>query len=212
MKVTSGLNEADRVIKNIIFDIGNVLVYYKPIEFLSKKYPQEDVLFLFSAIFNTQEWLDLDKGTKTETEVIRIFIDRNPEKEAILREVMSDLCSIFTPIESTVKILKLLKTRGYNLLYLSNISNQIYACVFEKYDFFNNFDGGIISAKVNMMKPDTDIFISLIKKYKIDPDESIFIDDTLNNIKTASNLGFETIHLATPDTLQKDLDMLGIDT
>jgi FMN phosphatase YigB (HAD superfamily) len=200
------------VIKNIIFDIGNVLVYYRPIEFLSKKYPEEDVLFLFSAIFDTQEWLDLDKGTKTESEVLRIFIDRNPERELILREVMSDLCSIFTPIESTVEILKLLKIHEYNLLYLSNISHQIYSCIFEKYDFFNNFNGGIISAKVNMMKPDTDIYIRLINKYKIDPGESIFIDDTKNNILTASNLGFETIHLASPVTLQKDLDLLGINT
>jgi len=198
------------VIKNIIFDIGNVLVYYKPIEFLSKKYPQEDVLFLFSAIFDTQEWLELDKGTKTETEVLRIFIDRNPEREALLREVMSDLCSIFTPIESTVKILKLLKTRGYNLLYLSNISHQIYACIFEKYGFFNNFEGGIISAKVNMMKPDTDIFISLIKKYKINPDESIFIDDTIQNTLAAEQLGFLTIHLSAPETLLEGLAEFGI--
>jgi len=198
------------VIKNIIFDIGNVLVYYKPIEFLSKKYPQEDVLFLFSAIFDTQEWLELDKGTKTETEVLRIFIERNPEREAILRDVMLDLCSIFAPIESTVKILNLLKARGYNLLYLSNISHQIYACIFKKYDFFNNFDGGIISAKLNMMKPDAEIYQSLLSKFNIKPEESIFIDDTIQNTLAAEQLGFLTIHLSTPETLIDDLAEFGI--
>lgn len=198
------------MIKNIIFDIGNVLLNYYPYDYLKKKYSDEDASFLFSSIFDTDEWLKLDRGTITEGEALGIFIERNPKKENILRNVMSDFYNIFTPIESSVKILKLLRNRGYNLLYLSNIHLGIYGHIIDKYDFFKEFDGGIISAKVKQLKPDTDIFFSLIEKYNIKPGESIFIDDTVHNIETANKLGFVTIHLTDPDTLKEDLKMFGV--
>lgn len=198
------------MIKNIIFDIGNVLLNFYPYEYLKKKYSDEDASFLFSAIFDTDEWLKLDRGTITEEKALGVFIERNPKKENILRDVMSDFYNIFTPIESSVKILKLLRNRGYNILYLSNIHLGIYGHIIDKYDFFKDFDGGIISAIVKQLKPDTDIFFSLIEKYNIEPGESIFIDDTVHNIETANKMGFVTIHLTEPDTLKEDLEKLGI--
>ncbi len=198
------------MIKNIIFDIGNVLLNFYPYEYLKKKYSDEDALFLFSAIFDTDEWLDLDRGTITEEEALNKFIERNPEKEIILREMMSKFYNIFTPIDSSIMILKYLRLQGYNLLFLSNIHIGIYGHIIEKYDFFKEFAGGIISAKVKQLKPETDIFFSLIGKYNIKPVESIFIDDTVHNIQTANKLGFETIHLTDPDTLKDDLKLFGI--
>jgi putative hydrolase of the HAD superfamily len=198
------------LIKNIIFDIGNVLLYFDPHKYLKKHYSVEDADFLFSAIFDTQEWLDLDKGTITEDEALRIFIKRNPEKEEILRDVMSNFYRIFTPVESTVKVLKYLKGHGYNLLYLSNIHLKIYEYIFGEYDFFKFFNGGIISAKVKMLKPNEDIFYSLMEEYDIDPGESVFIDDTIHNVETADRLGFYTIHLENPDLLEDDFEKLEI--
>jgi epoxide hydrolase-like predicted phosphatase len=198
------------VINNVIFDIGNVLLYYYPYEYLEKKYSYSDTVFLFSAIFDTDEWLKLDKGTITEEEALSTFIERNPEKENILREVMSDFYSIFTPIESSVEILKHLRNKGYTLLFLSNIHLGIYKYIIDKYDFFKEFNGGIISSKVKMLKPGKGIFFDLIKKYNIVPEESIFIDDTAHNIKTANKLGFVTIHLTDPADLKKELKVLGI--
>jgi FMN phosphatase YigB (HAD superfamily) len=198
------------MIKNIIFDIGNVLLYFDPHNFLKKHYSEEDTEFLFSAIFDTQEWLDLDKGTITENEALSLFIKRNPEKEKILRDVMSNFYRIFTPVESTVKVLKYLKGHGYNLLYLSNIHLKIYEYIFSEYEFFRYFNGGIISAKVKMLKPNEDIFYRLMEEYNIEPEESLFIDDTFHNVETAYMLGFYTIHLENPDLLEDDFEKLGI--
>lgn len=198
------------MIKNIIFDIGNVLLYFDPHNFLQKHFSREDSDFLFSAIFDTQEWLDLDKGTISEEEALEIFIKRNPEKEGILRDVMSSFYRIFTPVKSTVSVLKHLKGHGYNLLYLSNIHLKIYEYIFREYDFFRLFNGGIISAKVKMLKPDKDIFYRLIEEYSIKPDESLFIDDTFHNIETAERMGFHTIHLEDPDLLENNFEKLGI--
>jgi len=202
--------KGSRVIKNIIFDIGNVLVYYRPWEYLKKRYSHEEATFLLAAIFETQEWQELDKGTLTEEEALRIFIARDPEKEHILREMMADFYNIFTPIESSISILKELRRKGYTVLFLSNIPHGIYDFITTTYDFLNEFDGGIASAKVKLMKPDEDIYLHLINTYNIEPKESLFIDDTAQNVKTAGNLGFKTIHLTNPDTLKRDLEMIGV--
>ncbi|MBI9102458.1 MAG: HAD family phosphatase [Spirochaetales bacterium] len=195
------------MIKNIIFDIGNVLLNFNPKEYLGNKYSDEDASFLFSAIFDTDEWIELDRGTISEAEALNIFLERNPEKEDILREVMGDFYSIFTPIESTVEILNNLHRQGgYTLFYLSNIHLGIYSHIIDKYEFFKVFSGGIVSAEEKMLKPDKDIYHRLIEKYKVIPEESLFIDDTAINIEAAGKIGFETIHLTNPDILQRELE------
>ncbi|MCK5735413.1 MAG: HAD family phosphatase [Spirochaetaceae bacterium] len=197
-------------IKNIVFDIGNVLLTYHPHDYLMSKYNRIDSDFLFNAIFNTKEWLELDRGTITEMEALEIFIDRNPERETILIEMMDDFYNVFTPIESSVSMLHQLKKQDYRILYLSNIHTGIYEHVIEKYSFFSLFEGGIISADVKTLKPGREIFHRLLDKYKILPEESLFIDDTEPNILMAEEMGFTVIHLQVPGELENEIKKLGI--
>lgn len=198
------------MIKNIIFDIGNVLLNFHPHEYLLKKYSREDADFLFNAIFNTGEWIELDRGTITEEQALDRFIKRSPDKEYLLREMMADFYNVFTPIISSVKELHRLKEKGYRILYLSNIHIGIYEHVIDKYDFFKEFEGGIISADVKTLKPGKDIFHKLMDKYGILPEESLFIDDTESNIDTAEELGFTVIHLQDTGELGDKLKQLGL--
>ncbi len=198
------------VIKNIVFDIGNVLLTYHPHDYLMGKYIRKDTDFLFNAIFNTKEWIELDRGSITEKEALEMFISRNPEKESLLREMMGDFYNVFTPIESSVAALFHLKEQGYRLLYLSNIHIGIYEHVMETYDFFREFEGGIISADEKVLKPGKEIFYRLIDKFNLKPGESLFIDDTEPNTDTAEKLGFAVIHLKNPGDLTGELHNLGI--
>ena len=198
------------VIKNIVFDIGNVLLNYHPHDYLMGRYGREDADFLFNAIFNTKEWIGLDRGSITEKEALEIFIHKSPDKESILREAMDDFYNVFTPIKTSVAALYPLKEQGYRLLYLSNIHIGIYEHVMEKYDFFGKFEGGIISADVKTLKPGKEIFHRLIDKFNLKPEESLFIDDTEPNTKTAEELGFAVIHLQNPGELTGELHKLGI--
>jgi len=198
------------VIKNIVFDIGNVLLNFHPHDYLLTKYSPEDADFLFNGIFNTAEWIELDKGTISEEEALERFIGRNPKREGLLREMMADFYNVFTPIESSVTVLYQLKKKGYRILYLSNIHIGIYEYVIDRYDFFKEFEGGIISADVKTLKPGKDIFHKLMKKYEILPEESLFIDDTDPNIATAEKLGFAVIHLQNPGDLPDEIRLLGL--
>jgi FMN phosphatase YigB (HAD superfamily) len=198
------------MINTIIFDLGNVLLDFDPMGYLKKKYSVEESLFLYGAIFDTNEWVGLDRGSLSDEEALNQIIERNPDKELLLRDEMSSFCTMFTPIDSTVEILKQLEKENYNLLFLSNIHLRIFEYAFNRYEFFKYFNGGICSSKVKMLKPDKDIYIALIEKYKIDPSMSLFIDDTIQNIETAKNLGFNTIHLEKPGTLKGTLREFGI--
>lgn len=198
------------MINTIIFDIGNVLLDFDPMEYLNKKYSVDDSLFLYSAIFNSSEWLELDRGSISDEKALKQIIERNPDKEILLRNEMSSFCTMFTPIDSSIEILRQLENKNYNLLFLSNIHLRIFEYISIKYEILKYFNGGICSSKVKMLKPEKAIFISLIEKYKIKPSKSLFIDDTIQNIEAANNLGFNTIHLKNPATLKGSLREFGI--
>ena len=100
---------------------------------------------------------------------------------------------MFTPIESTVKILGQLYDSGQKLLYLSNFHLKAFDAIFEKFEFFRYFKGGIVSSKAGLLKPDEKIFIKLSEEYGLIPEECVLVDDTKVNIVKAEELGFKVV-------------------
>ena len=183
------------MIKNIIFDIGNVLLEFKPLDYLKRTFNDDNIeKILYKEIFQSEEWLHLDRGTLTQDEAIEIISLRNPNHEIHIKKCMDNWIEILTPIESTVKILSQLKEKGYNLYLLSNFHSLAFETICSKYDFFKYFDGGIISYKENLLKPQAEIYTKLLETYNLNADECLFIDDTLVNIEAADRLGIKTIH------------------
>lgn len=192
--------------KNIIFDLGNVLLNFKPVEYLHTKIlDKEKVQQIYEEIFTSEEWLMLDRGVITEEEAVNKICNRSVENNELIQSVMHNWYELFTPIEDTVKVLKELKHKGYRLYVLSNFHLLAYEDVTKRYDFFKYFDGGIISYKKKLMKPEKDIYDKLVEKYKISPKESVFIDDTMENIESAAKLGFKAIHFINSKDLRKKL-------
>ena len=147
----------------------------------------------------------LDRGVITEEEAINIFCNRNIEDSKFIRLVMDNWYQILTPIEGTVEILRALSYKGYKNYVLSNYQLLAYQNVTKRFDFFSCFNGGIISYKEKLLKPEKDIYDKLIKKYNIDPKESIFIDDTKENVESAKLLGFKAILFTDPIDLREKL-------
>ena len=182
------------MIKNIIFDLGNVLLNFKPMVYVNSKIPdKEKSKQIYKEIFESYEWAMLDRGVITEEEAINIFCNRNMEDSKSIRLVMDNWYQLLTPIEGTIEILRVLNSAGYKNYVLSNYQLLAFQNVTKRFDFFSCFDGGIISYKEKLLKPEKDIYDKLIKKYNIDPKESIFIDDTKENVESAKLLGFKTI-------------------
>ncbi|MEW9094057.1 MAG: HAD family phosphatase [Clostridiaceae bacterium] len=194
------------MIKTIIFDLGNVLLNFSPIEYLSSKIPDEiKVQEVYKEIFLSEEWILLDRGDITEEEAVDRIYNRSSNNKKLIKLSMENWYELLTPIEESVKILKEVKLSGYKTLALSNFHLLAYENVIKKYNFFNYFDGGIISFKENLLKPENEIYKKLIMKYNIEPKEAIFIDDTKDNIESAKKLGFETILFDNPINLRNEL-------
>jgi putative hydrolase of the HAD superfamily len=182
------------MIKNIVFDLGNVLVSFKPADFLDKKgFAAEAKNIIISDIFRSREWGLLDNGEITTTEAIEKISARSSLKREQIASVFNLRSKIMYPINRNTKLLPALKKRGFKLYFLSNFPEDIFDEIFEKYEFFRFFDGGIISSKVKFSKPDIRIFKVLLEKYSLSAEECLFIDDIEINVRAADSVGMKSI-------------------
>ena len=197
--------------KNIIFDLGNVLLNYNPEEYLRAKITEENkVSELYKEIFQSKQWAMLDRGTLTEDEAINVIIKNSDKNEKLIKLAFENWYRLLTPIEDSINVLKELKNAKYKVYFLSNFQLLAFEYVTKRYDFFNLFDGGIVSFKEKLLKPEDGIYNRIIEEYGIKPEESIFIDDVQANTENARKLKFATIHLVNPKDLRKKLKSFDI--
>ncbi len=183
------------MVKNVVFDLGNVLLDFNSDEIIADYVKDEKLHQQISEnIFNSKEWILLDRGEITAKEATNRFINRMPDKEKLVREIMDNWKHYLTPIQVNVEVLNNIAQKPINLYVLSNFHKEAFEEVYEKYDFFNHFDGMIISYREKTVKPERKIYEKLINRYNLKPDTTLFIDDSERNIEAAKKLGFKTIH------------------
>ncbi|AAK81504.1 putative hydrolase of the HAD superfamily [Clostridium acetobutylicum] len=199
------------MIKNIVFDIGNVLLKFTPVEFLKSKYKDDKLVeALYENVFKSNEWVELDRGTITEEEATCRFCKRDPHNAKYIREVMETWNEMHVPVEGTSELMKELREKGYKIYLLSNYHLKAFKLISDKYDFIRDVDGGIISSKVKLLKPELEIYKALTNSCGIKPEESIFIDDREENVEAAIKLGFNGIVFKDAYELKGKFDELGI--
>lgn len=197
------------MIKNVVFDIGNVLIKFRPLEFLKGKYKDKKLIQeLYKLIFKSDEWIMLDRGTITEEDAVDNFCKRSPQNQVYIKEVIRDWHAMHIPIEGTVEILKMLKKSGYRIYLLSNYHKKAFKIVQDRFEFLKRVDGKIISSEVKLLKSEEEIYKLLLKTYNLKPEETIFIDDTLVNIEMARELDIKGICFKNSGTLYKELNPL----
>lgn len=200
------------MIKNIVFDLGNVLLNFEPLQYVKSKVKDEEkIKEVYEAIFLSEEWLMLDRGIITEREAIDSIAERNEEISELIELVMDNWYEILTPIEESFEILGELKEKGYKIFFLSNFHMLAAQKVVAKYEFKKHFHGGVFSYLENLLKPEKEIYLKLIDKYGLLPEETIFIDDSSDNIEMANLLGINGIVFKNPETLRNDLSKLIIE-
>lgn len=199
------------MIRNVVFDLGNVLISFCPAEYLeNKNYPPKIKNIILTDIFGSDEWILLDTGNITLTKAIDTISRKSTLKRAEIAFIFSKRTEIMFPIENRVRLLPKLKKRGFKLYYLSNFPSDIFDEVKNGYSFFKYFEGGTISADVKYTKPDIKIYNIFLDKYKIKPEESLYIDDIEINVRSAELTGMKGIHLSSSDSLEKIISELGL--
>jgi putative hydrolase of the HAD superfamily len=194
------------MITTIIFDLGNVLISWKPEEYFDKNgYDKNHKEIILREVFKSQEWLQLDNGDFSLEEAVDRIASKGTLKKDEIRAVFDLRTRIIFPLASNTILLPALKKHGFKLYFLSNFPDDIFDEIRNKYDFFRHFDGGEISARVKASKPDEKIFRIFLKKHSLIPGECLFIDDTHKNAHSAESLGMKVIHLEDPDMLKSSL-------
>jgi len=180
------------MIKNIVFDLGNVLISFKPEDFLKKQiFPENIKSTILTDIFKSKEWIMLDNGDISTLEAIEAIAIKSILKKEEITHIFNLRTKLMFPLDINVNLLPGLRKRGFRLFYLSNFPHDIFEELRTEYSFFKYFDGGIISAEVKYSKPNSRIYEILIEKYFLNPKECLFIDDLEINVKAAEKLGMK---------------------
>ena len=182
------------MIKNVIFDLGNVLLTFRPKDFLLKFTDDIDRIDGFvSKVTSSKTWLRLDRGTISIQEARAIFLKEHPEVEDLLNIFFNRWKEMFAPIQNNIEILKRLKDNGYKTYALSNFIKEAFEFVYSKFEFLKLFDGMILSYREKVIKPEKAIYEILLQRYNLIPKECLFIDDTEIFVLGAQKLGIPFI-------------------
>ena len=180
------------MLKNIIFDFGNVIMNYNPDEILNHyELSQADHDLLRKTICESKEWSEIDAGKITEKEATEIFIDRVPDQlKSKVKQIMATWPENVDFYEPVFNYMEKLRQDGYKIYGLSNTGMQ-FANFVKNSEMGNYFDGYVFSAQEKLMKPDRRIYEKLIARYILKPEESLFIDDLKANTDAAKKLGMQ---------------------
>ena len=197
-------------IKNIIFDFGGVLIDWNPRHLYRELFDDEAEMEWFLSHICTDEWNQMQDAGRSLLEGTAILQKQFPQYKSMIGCFYGQWEKMVKgEIRENINLLPKLKD-NYRLFGLTNWSMETYPIVLERFSFFDEFDGIVISGEERMAKPGKEIFYLLLKRYDLKPGESLFIDDNAKNIKTAQEIGLHTIHYEQDLNLQSELKRLGI--
>lgn len=180
------------MIKNIIFDLGGVVIKYDQRKIIDTFTNNEDeIKYIFEEIFHSNEWKLMDLGMITKEEVIENINSRNNNKYKELTEkFLNEWYKTQVINQDVLNIAKKLKENEYNIYVLSNMANTTYE-YYKNNDFFKLCKGIVISAHEHIKKPDEKIFNILLDRYSLKAEECLFIDDddTGKSYNVANSIG-----------------------
>ena len=201
----------DGEIDTVVFDIGNVLTDFAWDGFLkSKGYDDEMIKRIAKATVESDDWVEYDNGNLTNDEIVERFVENDPEIGDDLKSAFQNIDGIILKREKTIPWIKALHAAGYKVLYLSNFSRQALEGCPDAMACLEETDGGILSYRDHVVKPDAAIYHLLEERYDLTPSKTVFIDDTAVNIEAARKLGWKGIIYKSYDQTVKELSELGV--
>ena len=197
------------MIKNIIFDVGDVLIGYRWKEMLlDHGIPDDIAQRVGENIFSDPIWRKFDSGFVSIEELLEHYIQLYPEDEEHIRYFLNsgELMRVERP--KVWEKVHALKEKGYHIYLLSNYSQVLFEKHTNGASFLQDLDGGIISYQVHMVKPDPAIYQALLQKYNLSPSECIFFDDRKENTDAAQACGIKAVTVLSEQFLLDELSLL----
>lgn len=198
------------MIRNIVFDIGNVLTDFRWKGFLADKgFDEEMIRRIAKASVQNPLWNEIDRGVWELEKLMQEFIKTDPEIEQELRRAYDNLAGMVTGRDYAIPWIQDLKAKGFGTYYLSNFAYKAHMECADALDFLPYMDGGILSYQVKMIKPDPEIYKCLLSRYSMKAEECVFLDDTPMNVEGARGVGMYGIRFETKEQAEEELRRLG---
>lgn len=179
------------MIRNVVFDMGQVLIHWNPHLLLTPFHltpGEEDAVI--RELFQSVEWVRLDRGTITEEGAVRAVCERLPETlHTCVREVVTRWhARTLEPMEGMADLLRELKEKGMHIYLLSNANLKLRS-YFPRIPGSECFDGLMVSAEEKLVKPNPDIFRALLERFGLEAERCFFVDDSPSNVEGAMGVG-----------------------
>ncbi len=179
------------MIKNIIFDLGGVLIDHNPEKTLYAHFSKENADIILKEIFRNPVWAERDRGVVTSEEIMEMKKDIiSAEIYDKVNEMVGNFFPYMPPFEKMYDFVKELKENGYGIYLLSNVGTEFHT-VKKDIPVLKLFDGFVASSDYKVIKPEKEIYNILYEKYSLKPEECFFIDDVQKNIDGARNTGMD---------------------
>ena len=194
-------------IDTVIFDIGNVLAGFDWAGFVrSFGYGEEINRRIAAAVFQSEEWHQVDLGLMTDRELIEAFVANDPELRDEIETIFTRWQYSVTEYDFAEEWLRSLKARGYKVYILSNYGKTMFGYAGGHFRFLRHADGAVVSYAINKIKPWPEIYRYLLEKYSIVPENAVFLDDLPENVAAAEEQGINAILVRSHEQAVKDLE------
>ena len=204
------------MIKNIIFDVGNVLIGWDPVYTMKKQlgFSDEVMEAISNALFYSGAWSEEDRGLRTREEMFDYFASQDPRYDKEIRLFYENATESVTLKEYTHSWINALKQAGYGVYILSNFGEFAMkrAVTLGAINFLDLVDGYIFSYSINQIKPDAEIYHTLMDKFSLNAEECVFLDDNAGNVEGARAVGIHGILFEDYDKAVTELESLGVVT
>ena len=183
------------MIRNMVFDIGNVLMDFRWKEYMRSLFGENEALIqtINQGIWHNGCWAAMDKGEMDGAATLRSAVAFAPQYEKEIKLTLDSVAHAFHKFEYSIPWIQELKRMGLNVYYLSNYSAFSVAANPDVLDFIPYMDGGVFSFEVKAVKPEPEIYRCLCEKFGLKPEECLFTDDVPANVKGAQACGFQGI-------------------
>ncbi len=194
----------------VVFDLGNVVVGWDPFGPLADRLsrPEWEEFTEAADFFGLNRLADAGMPV---AEVSAIAGGKNPHYGDLVREYFHSFDKALTgPIPGTAGIIEDLHAEGVRLLGLTNWSAETFDCAPVAAPVINRMEAVMVSGKEGVAKPDPEIFRRLVSTYALQPQATVFIDDSVSNVEAAQSLGLVALQFVGADQLRQDLNQLGL--
>ena len=200
------------MIKNIIFDFGGVLVDWNPHYLFDKYFNDINESNYFVENVCNSEWNAEMDGGKPFEQAVRERSTMFPKYAEALKLYQTNwMDTMGEEISGMYDLIKSLKFNGFPIIYgLTNWSAETFPTVQKTYRIFSLIDKIVVSGEVKQLKPNPEIFYTLLNKFNLKPEESLFIDDNLKNVEGAKAVGINAVLFRGVEKLREDLKNLRV--